>query len=424
MQMNLKSALRIAHGRCARPEDTVARLEAALGAKHPYRYVEEKVAESLYWGALLVEELDFPPMGKGASPALCKASALAEGAEWLALRRRRALAGGVTARQDDVPDALRIEDLLSHVATVTPRALDKLKALEAARHWVDGCSLMSGRELKVPLEYVHFISGTNGVAAGNCLEEAIVQGVHEVFERRAAITAVKNRMVAPSFDIESIANSTLRNQIDFLRGQDTDLYVKDLSFGGALPCVGVYFVNHRVPPELQAHHLLKVASSFDREAALMSCLTEYVQVCQLGRRREAGPRDYEQLLCPAGGADNFLPLFWFGYIPYPEAGFLTEGPKIPFSAGTPCGDCLEDIERAKNICRLLDKDLVVVDLTEPGVDFPVVQVVIPGYSDILPFHPASSPVLFKGWTRDLAMGEYKAAGGPRACSASGLFPNW
>ena len=63
-------------------------------------------------------------------------------------------------------------------------------------------------------------------------------------------------------------------------------------------------------------------------------------------------------------------------------------------------------------------------LTEPGVDFPVVQVVIPGYSDILPFHPASSPVLFKGWTRDLAMGEYKAAGGPRACSASGLFPNW
>ena len=423
MPMNLKSAPRIAHGRSATPENTVARLEVALSAKHPFRYVEERVADSLCWGALLVDELDFPPMGKGASPVLCKASALAEGAEWLALRRRRALSGHLVAHQKDVPNPLRIEDLLSHVATATPRALEKIKGLEFARHWVDGYSVMHEHELKVPLEYIHCISGTNGVAAGNCIEEAIVQGINEVFERRAAITVVKNRMVVPTIAIETIANPILRSQIEFLRAQDTDVYVKDLSFGGALPCVGVYFVNHRIPAELQAHHMLKAAASFDREAALMSCLTEYAQVCQLGRRA-AGAPEYQQLLCQAGDADNFLPLFWFGYVPYPEAGFLTEGQGIPFDRGTHFDDCLKDIEQAKEICRLLDKDLVVVDLTEPGVDFPVVQVVIPGYSDILPFHPASSPVLFKGWTRDLPMGECKVGDGVKPYSAGGLFPDW
>jgi len=402
----------------------VARLEAALGATHPCRYVEEKVTDTLYWGALLVDELDFPPMGKGASPTLCKASALAEGAEWLALRRRRELAGCVSAHQDDVTNPLRIEELLTHVATATPRVLTRIKTLEHARRWVDGYSLIREQDLKVPLEYVHGISGTNGLAAGNCLEEAIVQGANEIFERRAAITVVKNRMVVPTLAIETIANPILRDQLDFLRGQDTDVCVKDFSFGGALPCVGVYFINRRIPADLQAHHVLKAAASFDREAALMSCLTEYAQVCQLGRRQEAGLRDYEQLLCQPDGADNFLALFWFGYVPYPRADFLTDGPVIPFDPGTRFNDCLEDIEQARRICRLLGKDFVVVDLTEPGVDFPVVQVVIPGYSDILPFHPASSPVLFKGWTRDLTMGTYKTMDGAKPYSARGLFPDW
>lgn len=422
MQMNLKSAPRVANGRCAPAEATVARLESALSARHPFKYTAEKVSGSLYWGALMVDELGFPPMGKGTSPLLCKASALAEGAEWLALRRRRELPGHVVDRQENIPDALRIEDLLAHVATVTPQSLDRIKSLECARHWVDGGSLMSGKGLKVPLEYVQCISGTNGVAAGNCIEEALVQGINEVFERRAAITVVRNRMVVPTIDLETIANPVLKAQLDFLRAQDTDVHVKDLSFGGALPCIGVYFVNRRVPSELQAHHMLKAAASFDREAALMSCLTEYAQVCQLGRGEAEAPA-YKQLLCRAG-TDNFLPLFWFGYVPFPDAGFLAEGPLVPFDPGTPFDDCLKDIEQAREICRLLGKDLVAVDLTEPGVDFPVVQVIVPGYSDILPFHPASSPVLFKGWTRDLPMGECKAPDGVKPYSAGGIFPDW
>ncbi len=420
--MRLTSAKRIANGRCARPEETLVRLEAGLTAVCSFEYRETRVAEGLYRGALLVDMLDFPPMGKGASPLLCKISTLAEAAEWLALRRRRELPGHVRAHQRDVPAALAIEDLLSHIASLTPEMLERIKDVEPARHWVDGHSLMRDCRVGVPLEYVNAISGTNGVAAGNRIEEAIAQAAFEVFERRAVITVVKNRMEVPTIAIDSIEHPVLCGQIAALRERGTEMVVKDLSFGGVLPCVGVYFVNRGVAGDLQAHHALKAAASFDREAALMNCLTEYAQICE----QEAGDDDagaYRQLVC-RDDTDNCLPLFWFGYVPFAEAGFLKEGEAVPFDEGEALADCLEDIERIRGICAQLGKDCVVVDLTDPAVGFPVVQAVIPGYSDILPYHPASSPVLFKGWTRDLSMGECRTVDGLQPCTAAGLFPGW
>ncbi len=73
----------------------------------------------------------------------------------------------------------------------------------------------------------------------------------------------------------------------------------------------------------------------------------------------------------------------------------------------------------------LEKDIILVDLTDPRVGFPVFQVVVPGYSDILPYHPANSPVLFTGWTRDLPMGYVEEADGSlEPCTAQGFFPDW
>jgi hypothetical protein len=114
--MQLTNAPRIEHGRCATLTDTVTRLTRALDGVCAYEYEETRAGDSLYWGVCHVEGLGFPAMGKGTSSAACKASALAETIEWLALRRRRALPGYVTAHQADLPDALPIEHLLSHIA--------------------------------------------------------------------------------------------------------------------------------------------------------------------------------------------------------------------------------------------------------------------------------------------------------------------
>jgi YcaO-like protein with predicted kinase domain len=422
--MKLSSALRVDHGRCARVEDTLARLESALPGVCRYDYVEQRVCESLYWGACHVDGLGFPPMGKGDSSQTCKASTLAETAEWLALGRRRELAGYTRDAQDNLADRLPIESLLSHVSSVSAELLEQITQTELAQHWVDGYSLSAERLMKVPLEYVHGISGTNGVGAGNCLEEAIVHGAFEVLERRAVITAMRGRLVLPTIDVQTIEDPALQEQITFLENAGTRVIVKDLSFGGAMPCIGVGFINERIPAELQAHHVFKGAASHDRTTALASCLSEYAQVSQLGRRDPGAAQVYEGVLCEGEDADNFLPLFWFGYIAHDRVDFLEEGERVPFDPGQATSDCLEDIERTKAFCEQLGLEMIVVDLTDPALGFPVVQVVIPGYSDILPYHPASSPVLLEGWTRELQMGLYREEGALKSCTAAELFPEW
>lgn len=414
--MKLQSRIKVAHGRCADPQDTIARLEALIPPCHDYWIHEEAVSEHLHWAAMFIEKLDFRAMGKGASPAFSKAGALAEGAEWLTARDVGQLPGYVAAHQKDVPHALPIEELVSHVATATPPVIERIRRLDDAQHWVNGYSLSRDRTVKVPIEYIRLISGPNGKASGNFVEEAIVHATHEIFERRAHVTVLRNRMVVPTIDIETVRHPVIRRQIEFIRGKGIEVILKDLSFGGALPCIGAYFVDPHIPEEYQFRHFFKVGASFDREEALMRTFTEYTQ----GRRRDeflapGAPEeslaqilkhDFRRLKTQGADCDNFLSAFMFGFVPYRRADFLREGDVVPFQSGPASRDCLDDITRARGICDLLGKEYLVVDLTDPDIGFPVVQVVIPGYSDVLPFHPASSLGLFQRWTRTDVLGAY------------------
>jgi len=400
-----------------RPAETIRRLEAAIGARYEYRYAEEHVAEYLHWSVLHVDELGFRAMGKGTTPLLSKAGALAEAAEWLTGKRVDQLPGYLAAHQDSVPEPLvRIEDLLEHVATADDGVMDRVKDLDTSQYWADGWSLLDERPVKVPLEYARLIGGPNGLAAGNRVEEAIVHATNEIFERRAQITVLRNRMVVPTIDPQTIANPVVREQIEFVREQGIEVTIKDLSFDGVLPCVGVYLRDPNIPDTHQFRHFFKVGSSFDREYALQRAFTEYVQ----GRRRDefidGRPEDQRRVLehdfralrCVPEDGDNFLAAFMFGFVPLRHAPFLEQGEVIPFEKGTRFGDCLQDIEQARSICRTLGKDYIVVDLTDPDIRFPVVQVIVPGYSDVLPFHPASSPGLFRSMTRAEVLTSYGA----------------
>lgn len=416
--MDLKSCIKIGYGRCVKPEDTIRRLEAAIGQQYDYWMREEKVSDSLYWTAMFIDALEFRSMGKGVSAVLSKAGALAEGAEWLMALDVERLPGYLTGHQDEVENALKIEELLLHVVSLTSSDLATIKNLDQAQHWVDGYSLRDGRAMKVPIEYVRCITGPNGKAAGNRIEEAIVHATNEVFERRAHITVLKNRMVVPTIDLDTIRHPVIREQLDFVRGKGIEVYLKDLSFGGVLPCVGAYFLDPNIPGEYQFHHFFKVGASFTGEDSLIRTFTEYAQ----GRRLDefiAGDRsdqervlkhDFRALRSQGNECDNFLSSFMFGFVPYADADFLKEGELVAFDEGECFEDCLDDIARAREICEELGRDYIVVDFTNPVIGFPVVQVIIPSYSDVLPFHPDTSPALFKQLTRSDVLRSYGHAG--------------
>ncbi len=412
--MKLQSCKRIAGGRCETPEHTVARLEPILRARYDYRFIEEEVAEHLHWSALFIDELEFRAMGKGTSKMWSRAGALAESAEWMAARAVTSLPGYRVGYQDEIADALPIEAMLPHVSSLTPALLECIKALDCARHWVDGFSLLSKKTVSLPIEYIRLISGPNGLASGNRLEEALVHAMTEIFERRTHITILKNRMVVPTIDPASIPSPMIQELLAFVEEKGIEVTIKDLSFGGELPCIGAYFRDPNIPEAFQFHHFFKVGAAFNRELALTRVFTEYVQGRRLDEFIEARPADQERVLkhdfrnlkCTGDDEDNLLSAFMFGFVPFTHAAFLEDGERVPFDPGTPSDDCLDDIEQALAIYAKLGLDCFVVDFTDPEIGFPVVQVVVPGYSDALPYHPPNSHVLYRRWTRDEVLNSY------------------
>jgi YcaO-like protein with predicted kinase domain len=203
-----------------------------------------------------------------------------------------------------------------------------------------------------------------------------------------------------------------------VRSKGIEVILKDLSFGGELPCVGAYFLDPHIPVEYQFHHFFKVGAAFDREEALVRCFTEYTQGRKLeefiqGTREEQDrvlQHDFRGLKCMADDEDNFHSAFMFGMVPYTHADFLKEGERVAFDRGTRHGDFLDDIRAAMAIFRTLGRDCIVVDCTDPEIGFPVVRVIVPGYSDVLPYHPSSSTVLFRDWTRQDVIQSYDRNG--------------
>lgn len=417
--MKLQSRVKIAHDRCVEPTETMARLEALIRPRHDYWLHEETLSEHLHWTAMFIDGLDFRSMGKGITSACSTAGALAEGAEWLTARATGELPGYLGAREHEVPDAVPIASLVGHIATATPPVLGRIRALDDCYHWVDGYSMIQERTVKVPLEYVRLIGGPNGKATGNNLEEAIIHATHEIFERRAHITVLRNRMVVPTIDPATVTHPIVRHQMEFLRARGIEVVLKDLSFGGVLPCLGAYFVDHNIPDDYQFRHFFKVGASFDTEEALLRIFTEYTQ----GRRQHEFitpdsedredqvarllDHDFRSLRAQPEDCDNFLSAFMFGFVPYRNASFLREGEVVNLEPGSKHADCLDDISHARSICEMLGKDYIVVDLTDPEFGFPVAQVIIPGYSDVLPFHPANSKGLFQRWTRTEVLNSYR-----------------
>ena len=133
--------------------------------------------------------------------------------------------------------------------------------------------------------------------------------------------------------------------------------------------------------------------------------------------------DLRNLKCIPDDGDNYLSAFMFGFVPQKTADYLMQGRVVPFRKGENFMDCLDDIERAKEIIRMLGKDYLVIDFTDSRIKFPVVQVLIPGYSDVLPYYPATSRVLFRKYTRSDVLRSYDSteAGQRKGRHASGKF---
>jgi len=223
------------------------------------------------------------------------------------------------------------------------------------------------RYLPTGLEYFFYHDAhtdSNGCAAGNTLEEAIVQGFLELVERDAYAIWWYNQVQRAELDLDQFDDSYVRD----LRTQFTDagrkVWVLDVTSDLGVPTyvAMMHWMSN-------GHENIEFGSGahFDRRIALLRALTELNQFLAIGMM--GGSSGDKPSL------DGVTPLKLENYA------FLlpAEKPVVPPAPGLKLADNSRgQVEACVEVARQAGYDFLVLDQTRPDVGVPVVRVTVPG----------------------------------------------
>lgn len=237
--------------------------------------------------------------------------------------------------------------------------------------WTPAWSLTQRRWRLVPSAFVYYSypeerggdicrGCSNGVAAGNCLEEAIMQGFFELVERDAVAMWWYHRLRKPAVDLTRFDSPFALSVNTALDKLGLELEVLDLTHDLGFPVFAANLFNRREDNRFQA---MGLGCHRHPDIALERALSE------LGQCWKMAERDAYSLQ--------------FQDTPLSREPFLRADPRQrPRSASDfsrkQRDDFLDDIEEAVELLRARGLEMLVVDLTRPDVGFPVARVIVPG----------------------------------------------
>jgi ribosomal protein S12 methylthiotransferase accessory factor len=356
--------------------------------------------------------------GKGISDLQAKASALGEGLERYSgvfrgdepRRRARFVDLGGTALAPN--DCLLFSDRqyreraawnANNTHDFVPVPFDPKAELE----WTPVWSLGRQEPRWLPTAYCYFgyplhdehafcESCSNGNAAGNTLEEAILQGFFELVERDSVALWWYNRVRRPGVDLDSFGEPYLDELWAFLERHHRDLWVLDLTSDLEVPVFAAATRRTDGGPE---QILFGFGAHTDARVALLRAITEMNQMLAraLTERADAPP---EQQL------EDRVTLDWLRTATVANQPYLAplDGPPRTASSYAPCrtDDLKDDIVACQKLVERHGMEMLVLNQTRPEIGLPVAKVIVPGLRHFWPrFGPGrlfDVPVRL-GWLR-------------------------
>jgi oxazoline/thiazoline synthase len=241
----------------------------------------------------------------------------------------------------------------------------------AARiEWSPAWSLRDKRFRYLPTGLMYFFyrdfhTDSNGCAAGNTLQEAIVQGFLELVERDAYAIWWYNRSQRSEVDLSEFDDSYIRD----IKTQFTDagrkLWVLDVTNDLGVP---TYVAIMHWMKDGQENIEFGSGAHFDRRIALLRSLTELSQFLTIGLMG-GGSGDKSSL-------DGITPLRLENYPFLVPAARPTVAPGLGINV--PLDSAQEQVEACVEIARRAGYDFLVLDQTRPDVEVPVARVIVPG----------------------------------------------
>jgi oxazoline/thiazoline synthase len=254
-----------------------------------------------------------------------------------------------------------------------PEGLPALFDRSAKIEWSPVWSLRDARFKYLPTSLLYFFyrgaaafaADSNGCAAGNTLEEAIVQGFLELVERDAYAIWWYNRLQRPELDLGQFDDPYVRDLQKQLAQTGRRLWVLDATSDLGIPtfvAITHWVRNGRENIEFGS------GAHFDARIALLRALTELNQFLSLGLMG-GGTGEKSSL-------DGATPLRLEDY-PY-----LTPSgnPTAQAEFGSKFGhlDTREQAAACVSLAKQAGLDFLVLDQTRPDIETPVVRVIVPG----------------------------------------------
>ena len=266
-----------------------------------------------------------------------------------------------------------------HPYNIVPARLDP----EAEIDWTPVWSLTQRRHRYLPTSMLYsmaaeqrgpadLIADSNGCAAGNTLEEAILQGFYELAERDAFAIWWYNRLRVPAVDLSSFDDDYLASASNYYARCERDLWMLDVTSDIGIPT----FVALSRRPDAQTEDIIYGAGAHadPRIAALRA-------VCELNQCLTWLPR-------PGGGdgrpmIDDPLALWWWKTARLADCSWLAPDPDEPLRNAShypviESTDLCDDVETCRALVEARGMEFLVLDQTRPDVGMPVARVVVPG----------------------------------------------
>jgi ribosomal protein S12 methylthiotransferase accessory factor len=252
----------------------------------------------------------------------------------------------------------------------TPGLFDRSAEIEWSPVW----SLRDDRFKYLPTSLLYFFydgpaafhADSNGCAAGNTLEESIVQGFLELVERDSYAIWWYNRLQRAEVDLGQFDDSYVRDLQTQLAETGRRLWVLDVTSDLGIP---TYVAILHWMQNGQENIEFGSGAHFDNRIALLRALTELNQFLSVGLMG-GGSGEKPSL-------DGSTPLRLQDYP------FLTPSghPKVPPDSGSkfgPLDNTRQQVDACVDIARRAGLDFLVLNQTRPDVEVPVVRVIVPG----------------------------------------------
>jgi ribosomal protein S12 methylthiotransferase accessory factor len=229
--------------------------------------------------------------------------------------------------------------------------------------WTWAYNLTRKEEILVPFDWFFAINEFNGPSAGNCVEEAISQGICEIIERHTSSVISHNQLKVPAIRADSATDPLVIEMIGKYRRVGVKLFISDFSLDTGIPSVGVMAYDPATFPEL-SEIVWTAGTTPDPQKALSRALTEVAQL--------AGDFDTASNYV-ASGLPKFTDLADAEYVTNP-------GKEIDISALPDLSDnnIRIEVENCLGALSKNDMEVILIDTMHPDLEIPAFYTIIPG----------------------------------------------